>query len=212
MSVEQAVAEFRHGEHMTPLPLPAAGVYVYDTTGYERVDRLSIRRAYPHVSTRTIRADGCGYRETVTVFREHVEDYHVCADGLRDVRLATRLSYYLVSSSMTLACDRGGSRVSAASYECRGDGTTATVTVAYEGEGTVDVEEVPVTCARVVVTTVLRGDNAGGARRALCVEPRSGLILTEDRSVGVTTRSAFVGRVTYTERATFRIRSLVPLT
>ncbi|HEV2890140.1 MAG TPA: hypothetical protein VGX28_07155 [Frankiaceae bacterium] len=212
VSVEDALEDFRHGEHLTTPPLPAAGVYVYDTAGSERVDRLGIHRAYPPVTTRTVRAHGCGVRETVTVFREHVETYDVCADGVRDVAFATRLSYYLVPSAMSLTCGRGGSRVAASSYACAGDGTDASVTVTDEGVGSIEVEEVEVPCRRVVVTTVLRGANAGGARRALCTDPRTGLVLTEDRVVGVSYRSGFVGRVTYTERATFRIRSLVPLT
>lgn len=211
VSVEDALEDFRHGEHATVPPLPAAGVYVYDTTGSERIDRLSIRRAYPAVTTRTVRAHACGYRETVTIFREHTETYDVCPDGVRDVAFGTRLTYYLVTSSMSLTCGRGGSRVAAASYECTGDGTNASVTVTDEGLGSVTIEEVEVPCRRVVVTTVLRGANAGGARRALCTDERTGLVLTEERSVGVSYRSAFVGRVTYTERATFRLRSLVPL-
>jgi hypothetical protein len=222
VSVAAAVAAYRHGEYATFAPLPASGVYVYDTTGYERVDRLSIRRTYPAVTTRTIRAAACGMRETVTIFREHVEQYGVCHDGtdIREWAFGTRLTYYRVTSAMWLECGHGGTRVAGgapagtvATYECAGDGTSATVTVTVLGDGLVpvgDLGEVP--CRRLAVQTVLRGANAGGATRTLCTDPRTGLVLTEERSVGVTTRSAFVGRVTYTERAAFRLRSLVPET
>jgi hypothetical protein len=221
VSVEAAVADFSHGEHMTAPPLPAAGVYVYDTTGSERVDRLSIHRAYPPVTTRTVRASGgaCGYREDVTVFREHVEVYEVCHEGadVRDVSFETRLTYYFVTTRTVLRCGRGGTRIAAGmspgettSYECSGDGVTATVTVTYGGPGITTVDGLDTPCRAVTLVTVLRGSTTGGARRALCVDERTGLVLTEERSVGVVTRDRFVGRVAYSEQATFRLRSLVP--
>lgn len=220
VGVSEAVGDFRHGEHATAPPLPAAGVYVYETTGHERVNRLGIRRAYPAVTTRTVRAFSCGYEERVRIFREHTETYTVCPEGtdVRDTAFGTALSYYFVTSRASLDCGRGGTRVGAglvpgttATYECSGEGVSATVNVTYHGPHVVAVEGSYVPCRRVTVTTLLRGSTAGGANRALCTDERTGLVLAEKRSVGIVTRDRFVGRVTYTEEAEFRIRSLVPL-
>lgn len=217
-----AVRRYRAGTHfVTGPPLPSPGVYLYDTTGYERVDRLSIRRDYPDVTARIVTISlGCAWKETVTIFREHSESYDLCADGsdVRDTAFGTRLSYYGVESRTALTCGPGGTRIGRGmepgenrTYACSGDDLRATVTVAYEGEGTAVIEEVEVPCRRVVLTTVLSGSNTGGARRALCTDERTGLVLTEERSVGISAPARFVGRVSYTERATFRLRSLVPL-
>lgn len=218
-----ALRAFRAGDPAAAAPpLPAPGVYVYDTTGYERVNRLSIRRSYPRESVRIVRHGfGCAWREEVRLFEEHTETYDVCSDGsdVRDTGFGTRLSYYFVDSAMAVTCGTGGTRTGrglsvgeSRTYSCRGDGVSAEVTVTYEGEGTAVVDELDVPCRRVVVVSVLSGATAGGARRALCTDERTGLVLTEERSVGVVVRSAFVGRVTYSEQATFRLRSLVPLT
>lgn len=218
-----AVRAFRAGDPATAAPpLPAPGVYVYDTTGFERVNRLSIRRDYPRESVRVVRHGfGCAWREEVRLFEQHTETYDVCTDGAdaRDTGFGTRLSYYYVDSAMALTCGTGGTRTGRSlsvgesrTYACTGEGVSAQVTVTYEGEGTAVVDEAEVPCRWVVVVTVLSGSNVGGARRALCTDERTGLVLTEERSVGVVVRSRYVGRVTYSEQATFRLRSLVPLT
>ena len=220
---DAALEEYRDGDPVAGgPPRPAGGVYLYDTTGHERVNRLSIRREYPAVSVRIVRLGlGCDWREEVALFEQHSETYDVCteADDARDTGFGTRLAYYGVDARTSLTCGNGGTRTGGGmspgeteTYRCEGDGVRAEVTVTYEGEGTAVVEEVELPCRRVVVTTVLTGSNVGGARRALCTDPRTGLVLTEERSVGVVVRSAFVGRVTYAEQATFRLRSLVPLT
>lgn len=195
----EAVARFRAG----PGGAAGDGVYLYDTTGYERVDRLGIHRAYPRVSARILRhTGGCGAREEVVLFREHSETYMSCNGA--PTGFGTRLTYFFVPSVTALSCDARGACRDAA-HDVR-----ATLTVADGGPGTALVGGVPLPCRRVVVTTVLTGSNAGGARRDLCVAP-SGLVLTERRSVGVVARSAFVGRVAYSEEATFTLRSTVPV-
>lgn len=219
----RAVASFRASGTGNPgPPLPRAGVYLYDTTGFERVNRLSIRRAYPAVSVRVVKPrGGCAWTEEVALFREHTETYDVCADGsdVRDTGFGTRLSYYFVDAVTSLSCGTGGTRTGAllapggsTSYACSGGAVRAEVTVRYEGPGTAAVEGEDVPCRRVAVVTVLTGDVLGTASRELCTDERTGLVLTEERAVGLRVTSRFVGRVTYLERATFRLRSLVPLT
>jgi hypothetical protein len=199
VGLTEAVARFR----AAPGDGPVDGVYLYDTTGYERVDRLGIKRDYPRVSARIVRhGGGCGAREEIVLFREHTETYTSCDGALTG--FGTRLTYFFVPSVTALSCDPRGACRDAA-HDVR-----ATVDVAPGGRGAATVGGVALPCRRLVVTTVLTGANAGGARRDLCVAD-SGLVLTERRSVGVVARSAFVGRVAYTEEATFTLRSTVPV-
>jgi len=219
--VRDAIEDFSHGEFSTTPPLPAAGVYAYDTTGSARVDRLSIRRRFPATTTRTVRTGGsCGYQETVTIFREHVETYDVCKDGndAREAGFGTAMTFYRVRTSASLDCGNGVTRAGGGmapgesrTYECSGDGVRATVTATYEGTGTAVVDGTEVPCRRVVLATLLTGSYDGSTRRALCTDEATGLVLAEERSARVVLRT-LVGRGTYTERATFRLRSLVPET
>lgn len=181
---------------------PRPGVYLYETTGFARVSTLGTHRRYPTISARIVRAYGCGWREEVPLFDEHVETYDHC--GAEQVGFGTRLTYFTRTAVTDLACVAG--RCVDAAH-----GVEADLTVTREGGGVALVGGVEVPCRRVTVTTVLRGSNVGGAVRRLCVDPRTRLVLSEERSVGVTARSAFVGRVDYTESATFVLRSLEPL-
>lgn len=181
---------------------PAAGVYLYDTTGHSHVSSLGVRRAYPSVSARIVRGHECGWREEVPLFEEHVETYDHC--GAEETGFGTRLTYFFVPSVTALRCVAGACSDPA-------NDVSATLTVTAQGDGEVVVGGTPVGCRRVTVTTVLDGSNKGGAVRRLCVDA-AGLVLYEERSVGIVVRSAFVGEVRYSEQATFVLRSLEALT
>jgi hypothetical protein len=204
-------------------PRPVPGVYTYATEGFAKVSRLGIDRRYPAVTTRVVRhGPGCQWRETVPIFDEHRETYSACAQGgdQLDTGFGTRLVYFFVPASTDNVCSTAGTRTGAGmqpgetrEFTCRDDDSDVTVTgsVTYRGTGSVDVAGVPVACRRVLVVTRLTGSNEGGAVRDLCTTPDTGLVLSEERSVGIKVRSAFIGALTYTEIATFRLQSLTPL-
>ena len=199
--LRDAVARFRSSPSASPGP--PEGVYLYDTTGYAHVDSFAITRTYPRVTTRVVRGHGCGWREEVLVFDEHVETYDHCAAfgaAGAPAGFGTRLTYFFVPSVTSLTC-RGET------CEDPAHGVSARLTVSDGGPGSVAVDGVGVPCRRTTYTTVLRGSNAGSAHRTVCLRA-DGLVLSEERSVGLVADSAFVGRVTYTEQATFTIRSL----
>lgn len=202
VSSADAVARFRSSPGPADVAGPPRGVYLYDTTGYSRVSSLGVRRAYPEVTARIVRGHACGWREEVPIFDEHVETYDHC--GATDTGFGTRLTYFFVPAVTSFTCQVGS---------CADDehDVTATMTTAIDRSGSATVGGVPQFCERRTITTLLRGSNTGAAIRRLCVAP-SGLVLSEERSVSVVVRSAFVGRVRYTEEATFRLRSLDPLT
>jgi hypothetical protein len=63
-------------------PLPATGVYVYTTKGYEHLDALGgARHDYPERTTITVRRDGCGTRERWNGLNQRWQEYLRCWSG-----------------------------------------------------------------------------------------------------------------------------------
>ena len=203
---------------------PAPGVYLYATTGFARIDRLGVRRDYPATTARIVRlGPGCQWREQVAIFNEHLETYSACAQrgDQIDTGFGTRLTYFFVPGVTDLVCEPGGTRTAtgrtagaAVTFRCADEDhdVVATGTATFRGVSAVTVEGRATPCRRVTIVTVLSGTTTGAASRELCTTPDTGLVLSETRTVGVGVRSRFVGRVAYTEQATFTLQSLTPLT
>jgi hypothetical protein len=195
-----------------PGPRPPAGVYRYRTSGYERVDRFGVERAYPAETTRVISwRGGCRWRETVPIFTQHVETYDFCATGddADDFAYSTRLTYFLVPGTQRFACAPVGRRLlagrppgSARSWRCvEGTSVSANTTV-YIGPETVRTPAGPVATRHLRLLTALSGRSSGGAVRDLWLDA-DGLVVKEERQVSLKVGSGFVGLLTYDERASF---------
>ena len=195
-----------------PGPRPPAGVYRYRTSGYERVDRFGIDRAYPVETVRVISwRGGCRWRETVPIFTQHVETYDFCAGGgdADDFASSTSLTYFLVPGVQRFACAPVGRRLltgqppgSSRSWRCvQGTSVSANTTV-YVGPETVQTAAGPVATRHLRLLTALSGQSSGGAVRDLWLDP-DGLVVKEEREVSLKVRSGFVGLLTYEERASF---------
>jgi hypothetical protein len=195
-----------------PGPRPPAGVYHYRTSGYERIDRYGVRRAYPPETVRVVAwRGGCRWRETVPIFTQHVETYDFCATGADadDFAYSTRLTYFLVPGSQRFACAPVGRRLLAGQppgasrrWRCV-EGTSASVnTTTYLGPETVRTPLGPVATRHLRLVTALSGQSSGGAVRDLWLDA-DGLVVRERREVSLKVRSGFVGLLTYEERAGF---------
>jgi hypothetical protein len=195
-----------------PGPRPPAGVYRYRTSGGERIDRFGIDRAYPAETVRVISwRGGCRWRETVPLFTQHVETYDFCATGADadDFASSTRLTYFLVPGVQRFACAPPGRRLlsgrrpgAARSWRCV-EGTSASAnTTIYVGPETIATGAGPVATRHLRLLSALSGRSQGGAVRDLWLD-RDGLVVKEERQVDLTVGSAFVGRLTYRERASF---------
>jgi hypothetical protein len=187
-------------------------VYRYRTSGYERVDRFGIERAYPAETVRVVTwRGGCRWRETVPIFTQHVETYDFCAGGAdaEDFAYSTSLTYFLVPGTQRFACAPVGRRLLAGqrpggsrSWRCvEGPSVSANTTV-YVGRETVQTPAGPVATRHVRLLTALSGRSTGGAVRDLWLDP-DGLVVKEEREVSLRVRSGFVGLLTYDERASF---------
>ena len=195
-----------------PGPRPESGVYRYRTSGYERVDRFGVERAYPAETVRVISwRGGCRWRETVPIFSQHVETYDFCATGddAEELASSTRLTYFLVPGTQRFACAPVGRRLltghrpgGSRSWRCvEGTSVSANTTV-YVGPETVQTGAGPVATRHLRLLTALSGQSSGGAVRDLWLDA-DGLVVKETREVSLKVRSGFVGLLTYDERASF---------
>jgi hypothetical protein len=195
-----------------PGPRPPTGVYRYRTSGYERIDRFGVERAYPAETVRVITwRGGCRWRETVPVFTQHVETYDFCARGAdaEDFAYSTRLTYFLVPGVQRFACAPVGRRLlagqppgAARGWRCAEGSSTSANTTIFVGPETVQTAAGPIATRHLRLITALSGQSEGGAVRDLWLDP-DGLVVREDRQVSLRVRSRFVGTLTYEERASF---------
>jgi hypothetical protein len=215
VTAERAAASFLAGPAPAgelPGPRPPAGVYRYRTSGYERVDRFGVDRAYPAETVRVISwRGGCRWRETVPIFTQHTETYDFCAGGADadDFAYSTSLTYFLVPGTQRFACAPVGRRLltgqppgSSRSWRCvEGTSVSANTTV-YVGPETVQTGAGPVATRHLRLLTALSGQSSGGAVRDLWLDA-DGLVVKETREVSLKVRSGFVGLLAYDERASF---------
>jgi hypothetical protein len=214
---ERAAASFLAGPAVPadgppPGPRPPAGVYRYRTSGHERIDRFGVDRAYPAETVRVITwRGGCRWRETVPIFTQHVETYDFCAGGADadDFAYSTSLTYFLVPGVQRFACAPVGRRLltgqrpgGSRSWRCVEGASVSANTTVYLGRETVQTGAGPVATRHVRLLTALSGQSSGGAVRDLWLDP-DGLVVKEEREVSLKVGSAFVGRLTYEERASF---------
>ncbi len=218
--VGAAVTRFRGGTTAAPRPgLPRAGVYVYATTGFERIDALGgARHRYPARSTITVTPTACGstLRWDVLTARWTAWDYCLTARGL--VRKGSREvhRFFGRTERTTYRCGDGwlvaprSPRAGAPwPLRCSEDGSRE------RGTGSVVGFEVLRVGGRAVRTVHLRERStlAGGTKGTsaddlwLRVPDRLPIRLV---TVSETANPSLVGDVHYTERATLALVSLEP--
>lgn len=82
-SIGDALARYRQQAEAAGTPIPP-GVYVYTTSGSERISALGGRRhVYPARSTITVTSGGCGMKLRWDVLQHRDNVYEVCDDGHR---------------------------------------------------------------------------------------------------------------------------------
>lgn len=218
VGAEQAKASFLAGRSAPAAtgtvtgPRPPAGVYRYRTSGYERIDRFGVNRAYPPETVRVITwRGGCRWRETIPIFDQHVETYDFCAagDDADEFASSTSLTYFLVPGVQRFACAPVGRRLltgqrpgAARDWRCREGASTSVSTTVYRAAETVQTDAGAVATRHVRLVTALSGRSTGGAVRDLWLDA-DGLVVKEQREVSLKVRSAFVGLLSYQERASF---------
>ncbi|MGQ0743061.1 MAG: hypothetical protein ACT4OS_01715 [Acidimicrobiales bacterium] len=218
VEVAEAVARFRAAGPRAAQPvagLPAPGVYRYATTGGERVSFLEHRRDYSPVTARIVTRRGCGIREEQRFLVQHIEYYDRCGAAL--VAYGTDIAYWWTHGTQDFRCQPGsfdGSDLEVgqrSEWVCADEDTRAAQTVEYLGDETVEVEGRVLPARRTRWTTVFEGATRGSAVVDDWFDPRTGLVLREDRNIGLRTGSPFVGQVAYIDVSAYRLLSTTPL-
>lgn len=151
--------------------LPAPGVYVYDTSGYEEVSIPGSRRDYPSQTTITVQPAGCGVVETWQPFEQHTERTTLCLSptGLLMASYFVEVAFYGQTSTTTVVCGadayvvRDGAKAGQTwSFTCSSAQVKAANEVTFIGLETIDVAGRPILTRHVHIDTSTIG--AKGAR------------------------------------------------
>ncbi len=213
----EAVARFRAAGPSAAAPvagLPVPGVYRYRTTGGERISLFDYRRHYSPVTVRIVTRYGCGVREQQWFLVQHLEYYDRCASALPSY--GTDIAYWWTHGTQAFKCTSGsfdgadlapGGR---SNWECRDEDTKAAQTVEYVADEPVEVAGRTTMARHTRWTTVFSGATDGGAVVDDWFAPTDGLVLREERHIGLRVGSPFVGRLTYADNSTYELLSTTP--
>jgi hypothetical protein len=233
-SVDRTVEGFRkdgNGSASAALLTPAAGVYTYDTEGSEGLSLLGTSQAWgSEVPATVTRDDRRCWAIRFDISTNHVRSATYCPAGrvLEEVAGSTRQTFDFVATSVTdvteFTCDPPGQliRLDAApgdSWQAgcsgrspeRGTAVTSAGPTTYLGRERVEVGPTRVDALHYRVERTLSGDQHGTERTEAWYEPATGMLVRQTRDISVASPSP-LGDITYTERGTLRLRSLVPRT
>lgn len=199
---------------------PAPGVYVYDTTGDERVDILGGRtHSYPNVTTVTITRTPCGFDSRWDALEERWDERRVCT-GTAGNELRAISSYHEFfgrSDRRDFQCDKGSlarpsSTEAGFTWSTRCVSSDAQITGSGQVVGTQELQigGDAVNTLHYRVNTRTSGSSRGTATHEFWIVAESGLIVQEIGSVD-SEADSLIGSVRYQEAYTIRLRSLVPL-
>lgn len=198
---------------------PAAGVYTYDTDGFETLALGSARHDFPDRSPAILRhGEGCAWQLEHKVIEEHVDTFDFCSaegavtwDGWRIER--TFLSRTIVfdyrctgDTAMLLPTRTPGDR-STASCTTTDGASRADAAFTYVADEDLAVGGTRVPAARVHGDIALSGDVEGTVTVELWIERVTGMRLREERVVDNTVPTS-LGRADYHEELTVHLRSL----
>lgn len=218
VEVADAVERFRAAGPHAARPvagLPAPGVYRYATTGGERVSFLEHRREYSDVTTRIVTRRGCGVREEQRFLVQHIEYYDRCGERLASY--GTDIAFWWTHGTQDFACTGGSFDGSSlrpgerSEWDCGDEDTKARQTVEHLGDETVEVDGRMLAARHTRWTTVFSGATEGTAVVDDWFDPATGLVLREDRNIGLRVGSPFVGQLAYVDVSAYRLLSTRPL-
>lgn len=201
--------------------LPAPGVYVYDTVGWEETDALGgARHEYPSTSTVTVRTGGCGVVARWDVLEDRSDEFERCLAPQGGEHLAgfvARHGFYGQKDERTFRCEPGslyrppsGTPVGSSwTYQCRSETTVDTSTVTLVGYETLDVGGVVVPAVHVQELGEPSGDTSGSMRRDLWFAVDDGLLLRERTAVESDSKKGAI-QASYREQYEIRLTSVHP--
>lgn len=232
VDVDEAVDRYREDEppdrpasgttaEPTQDALPAEGVYVYETTGQERIDILGgSTHGYPVETTVTIRHTDCGLLQRWEPLAERWDEEEVCVTdrGRERRQLRTHHEFFGISDDQEFDCEPGyvlfpedAEPGDTWPTSCRAAETELLGTASVMGIEERTVAGAPVETIHVRITEDAGGGSDGPSSDDYWWRTSDGLLV--ERSSTVDTRSdSPVGTATYSERFTLRLVTPTPRT
>jgi hypothetical protein len=222
VNVAEAVRAFREKGSSAPRPgLAVPGVYVYGTTGSERVSFLGLSRTYPERTPMTYSNGSCGIDISWDPFREHVEAFTLCPGpgGALDMTSSrTTEEVGGISSVDTIECGPGSylRPPGAAAGQTWGStchdqaGSEVRLAGRVIGFGDLSVGGKPVPSVHTRATLYYSDSEQGSAPGDYWFALRGALILREVESADISEGSSPLGSVRYHESLTLSLLSTEP--
>lgn len=225
--VRDAIDRFRKDDAGSPIAeaeaaerLPEPGVYVYATTGFERLDALGgSRHAYPAQTTMTVERNGCGIRERWAPLEQRWQEYQRCWRGGGQALLADtgHHEFFRQSATRTFACEDGvwllppeadiGSTWTKRCHNADGIDTTRRGRVV--GSPTIRVGGKDVRTIHVRYDDIITGASEGTAALDWWVDQRTGLTVRIVQRVD-TRNDSPIGRVGFHDEYRLALTSTTP--
>jgi hypothetical protein len=204
-----------------PVAMPADGVYVYATTGYEKLSTPGAERQYPSRTTVTVSPEGpsCQSQRWEPV-QEHWEDNTFCYPAPGQVTYQSTNSYvsfYGVGEQAAMTCvqpawwrppsQTAGTRWS---YVCSGSGARYVSTGTVVGIENVVVAGVGIPAVHLHVDTTFSGSEQGSGPEDVWLDLSNSLALRMIGSVDATQNAGPFGHVQYHEEFNLSLTSTTP--
>jgi len=219
VTVDEAVTSFRTDtEHSPggPSPIPA-GVYVYETDGFEKTDALTgVTHRYPKRTTITVTASSCGVSLLWRVLKGRSTEWAYCttADGWELASQDERHTFFGRTERTTYTCEHTPIRPAEGAphrwdISCSTGSADETGTGVVVGTERLRVGEKAVATEHVRRRTTFSGDIRGATTHDLWFDSESGLPV-KMVMVTRTTNDSPIGDVHYEEQVSLLATSLEP--
>jgi hypothetical protein len=204
-----------------PSPMPADGVYVYATSGYEKLSTPGAQRQYPSRSTITVSPQGSSCQsQRWEPAQEHWEDYVLCFPAPGEVTYQSTNSYvsfYGVGEQASMTCTqpawwRPPTNAAGAkwTYVCSGSGARYVSTGTVIGIESVLVGAQAVPAVHLHVATTFSGSEQGSGPEDVWLALSNSLILRMVGSVDANQNAGPFGHVQYHEDFNLTLTSTTP--
>ena len=213
----QQAAPRRTQERKPAAPaIPEDGVYRYETTGYESIDKPSSRHDYPEETAMSIRSNDCGFQARWQPLESRWDEMTVCRDGNAMVipAMGTHREFYGQAFDSRYECEPGyyafrpepGAAWSGRCSEAKSD---MALRARNLGRVAVQVGSETVEAMHYVIEARITGETEGTWRGERWVDPDTGLVLRIESRTDASSESG-VGTVNYHEEFTVQLLSTTP--